>query len=47
MKNSRFVAINNITLDRVSKWKLLGVIVDENLTLSKHVSLLLKDFAGI
>lgn len=41
MKNSRFVA--TASHGRVSGWK-LGVTIDENLTLNKHVSLLLKTY---
>ena len=37
------ICCNHITLERVSEWKLLGVTIDENLTLNKHVSLLLKN----
>ena len=32
---------NNITLESVSKWELLGVTIDKTFTLNKHLSPLL------
>ena len=37
------VKCNNITLERVSEWKLLGVTLDEHFQLDKHYSKLCKD----
>ena len=35
------ICCNNITLEGVSKWELLGVTIDKTLTLNKHLSPLL------
>ena len=37
------VKCNNITLERVSEWKLYGTTFDEDFHLGKHMSKLLKD----
>ena len=37
------VKCNNITLERVSQWKSLGITLDEHFHLDKHISNLLKD----
>ena len=37
------VKCNNITLERVSEWKLLGITHEEHFHLDKHISKLLKD----
>ena len=43
LKDEEFkISYNNITLERVRKWKLLGVTIEKNVTLKRHVSLLLK-----
>ena len=34
---------NNTELERVAEWKLLGLTIDENLTLNNHISKMLKD----
>ena len=36
------ICCNNTELERVTEWKLLGLTVDENLTLSNHISKMLK-----
>ena len=36
------VKCNNITLERVSEWKLLDITHDEHFLLNKHISKLLK-----
>ena len=36
------IKCNNITLERVSEWKLLGSTLDEHFHLDKHISKLLK-----
>lgn len=38
---------NNITLERVSEWKLVVATTDENLMLNEHVPLLLKTVTQI
>ena len=44
VKDEEFkICCDSITRERVSGWK-LGVTIDENLTLNKHVSLLLKTY---
>ena len=42
-KEKLSVKCNNITLERVSEWKLLGITLDEHFHLDKHISKLLKD----
>ena len=37
------VKCNNITLERISEWKLLGITLEELFHLDKHISKLLKD----
>ena len=37
------VKCHNVTLERVSEWKLFGIILDEHLQLDKQISKLLKD----
>ena len=37
------VKCNNITLERVSEWELLGITHEEHFYLDKHISKLLKD----
>ena len=32
------ICCNNTELERVTEWKLLGLTIDENLTLSNHIS---------
>ena len=34
---------NNTEIERVTEWKLLGLTIDENLTLNSHISKMLKD----
>ena len=36
------ICCNNTELERVREWKLLGLTIDENLTLSNHISKTLK-----
>ena len=36
------ICCNNTELERVTEWKLLGLTIDENLTLSNHISKMLK-----
>ena len=38
------VCCNNTDLERLTEWKLLGLTIDENLTLNNHISKMLKDF---
>ena len=37
------ICCNNTELERVTEWKLLGLTIDENLTLNNHISKMLKD----
>ena len=37
------ICCNNTKLERVTEWKLLALTIDENLTLSNHISKMLKD----
>ena len=37
------ICCNNTELERVTEWKLLGLTIDENLTLNNHISKILKD----
>ena len=37
------IKCNNITLERVPEWKLLGITLDELFQHDKHISILLKD----
>ena len=37
------ISWNNTELERVTEWKLLGLIIDEYLTLNYHISKMLKD----
>ena len=37
------ICCNNTGLERVTEWKLLGLTIDENLTLNNHISKILKD----
>ena len=37
------ICCNNTKLERVVEWKLLGLTIDENLTLNNHISKMLKD----
>ena len=37
------VKCNNITLERVSEWKLLGITLDKHFQIDKNISKLLKD----
>ena len=36
------ICCNNTELERVTEWKLLGLTIDENLTLNNHISKILK-----
>ena len=36
------ICCNNTDLERVTEWKLLGLTIDENLTLSNHITKFLK-----
>ena len=36
------ICCNNTELERVTEWKLLGLTIDENLTLNNHISKMLK-----
>ena len=38
-----YICFYNTELERVTKWKLLGLTTDENLTLNNHISKILKD----
>ena len=37
------IRCNNTELERVTEWKLLGLTIDENLTLNNHISKKLQD----
>ena len=37
------ICCNSTELERTTEWKLLGLTIDENLTLSNHISKILKD----
>ena len=37
------ICCSNTELERVTEWKLLGLTIDENLTLNNHISKILKD----
>ena len=37
------ICCNNNKLERVTEWKLLGLTIDENLTLNNHISKMLKE----
>ena len=37
------ICCDNTELERVTEWKLLGLIIDENLRLNNHISKMLKD----
>ena len=37
------ICCNNTEIERLTEWKLLGLTIDENLTLNNHISKMLKD----